>query len=233
MKPRYSDWALLKRIAFEARPYWPQLAAVLFASLLSTPVAMLTPLPLKIVIDSVFGSRALPPYIAAFWPAANLSNSALALAPCLMVLVIVLTYLQGSGSWFLQTYVGEKIALGFRSKLFAHVQRLSLAHHDLEGTASSTFRIQYDSAAIQGILLGGLLPLLTSAFRLACMIWVTWRIDAQLALVALAAAPVLSWLTFAFGRRLRGRWMGERELNSSANSLVQEVLGATRTVRAF
>ncbi|MCU1339593.1 MAG: transporter related protein [Bryobacterales bacterium] len=235
MKSYYSDWGILKRIAFEARAHRLQLAAVFLLSLLSTPVAMLAPLPLKIVIDSVFGSQPLPGYLTALWPQAGHHSStlALALAPCLLVGVILLTYLQGSGSWLLQTYVGEKIALDFRAKLFAHVQRLSLAYHDLQGTASSTFRIQYDAMAVQNILIQGLIPLLTAGSRLVCMIWITWRMDAQLALVALAVSPVLFVVTYLFRERLRERWTEERQLDSSANSLVQEVLASVRIVKAF
>jgi len=233
MKSHYSDWEILKRIALESRACWLQLAAVLALSLLSTPVAMLTPVPLKIVIDSVFGTRPLPRYLTAIWPNVNPSTLAAAFAPCLLVAVILLTYLQGSGNWLFQTYVGEKIALSFRAKLFAHVQRLSLGYHDLQGSADSTFRIQSDASALQTIAIQGLIPLLSAASRLGSMFWITWQLDAPLATVALGVAPVLLFVTYGFRNRLRQRWSAERELSSSANSLVQEVLTSVRIVKAF
>ncbi|HYS45870.1 MAG TPA: hypothetical protein VEM35_05505, partial [Rhizomicrobium sp.] len=39
-------------------------------SLLSPPVALLTPLPLKMVVDNVIGSRPLPRLLEVFLPAA-------------------------------------------------------------------------------------------------------------------------------------------------------------------
>ncbi len=47
------------------------------------------------------------------------------------------------------TYTGERLVLDFRTRLFRHVQRLSLSYHDPSGTSDSTYRIQYDAPAVQ------------------------------------------------------------------------------------
>ncbi len=39
----------------EVRDYWPHLGIVLLAGLVATPLALLNPLPLKIIADSVLG----------------------------------------------------------------------------------------------------------------------------------------------------------------------------------
>jgi ATP-binding cassette, subfamily B, bacterial len=235
MKSQYSDWRILKRVASEARSFWPHLAGICLLSFLATPVSLLTPLPLKIVIDSVFGSRPLPQFLAAPLPESLQHSTAavLALAPTLLVMTVLLTYLQGSGSWLLQTYAGERLALSFRARIFSHVQRLSLAYHDRKGAADSAYRIQFDAGAVQGIIVQGLIPLLSAAFRLTCMVWITARLDRQIAFLALGAAPLMIGITQVFRRRLRERWSGVRELESSANSVVQEVLGSLRVVKAF
>ena len=51
-------------------------------------------------------------------------------------------------SSLLSTYVAEKMVLSFRGKIFRHVQRLSIAYHDMKGTTDSSYRIQYDAAAV-------------------------------------------------------------------------------------
>src|SRR5216683_6123353 len=157
MQSRYSDWALLKRMLRQARPFWSQILGIFLLSLLSTPVALLTPMPLKIVIDSVIGSRPLPGFLASLVPPGVQHSVPLLLvfATGLLVAVTLLTYVQGSGSWLLQTYAGEGMVLDFRARLFAHVQRLSLAYHDSKGTADSTFRIQYDAPSVQLITISG------------------------------------------------------------------------------
>ena len=44
---------LYKRLLCQARPYWAHIGGILLLGLLSTPLALLTPLPLKIAVDSV------------------------------------------------------------------------------------------------------------------------------------------------------------------------------------
>jgi ATP-binding cassette subfamily B protein len=121
----------------------------------------------------------------------------------------------------------------FRTQLFRHVQRLSLAYHDATGTSDSTYRIQYDAMATQTIAIDGVIPFIGAAFTLAGMIYVTARIDWQLALVALAVSPVLFLVSRAYKQRLRSQSRAVKKLESSALGVVQEVLAAVRVVKAF
>jgi len=228
-------FSMYRRLAAYARPYWPQILLVLLLQLLATPLALLGPVPLKIAVDTVIGSRPLPGWLQAALPA-SLTGSAtmlLGLAAALLVLTAVLGSLLDMATGLLQTYTGEKLAQDFRSRLFRHVQRLSLSYHDMTGTSDSTYRIQYDAPAIQRIVVDGLIPLFGSAVTLVAMIVVTARIDLRLAVVALSVSPILFLLSRSFGPRLRKNWKEIKQLDSSAMGVVQEVLSAVRVVKAF
>jgi len=123
--------------------------------------------------------------------------------------------------------------LDFRAKLFAHVQRLSLAYHDARGTADSTYRIEHDAQSLQFLTVNGVIPLIASVWTLAGLIYVTARMDAMVALVAIGISPLLFLFTHVFRGRLRRRWKGVRQLESSANAVVQEVLSSMRLVKSF
>jgi ATP-binding cassette subfamily B protein len=151
----------------------------------------------------------------------------------LMVAVALLGQLVGLAGTLLGTYTGEKLVRSFRAVLFRHAQRLSLSYHDPKGTTDSTYRIQYDSPCIQWVVVDGTVPLVTSAFTLVAMVAVVTAIDWQLAAVALAVAPVLFLLTHVYGRRLRGQAKEVKRIESSALSVIQEVLAAVRVVKAF
>jgi len=73
----------------------------------------------------------------------------------------------------------------------------------------------------------------SSAVTVAAMLYVMARIDWQLMLVALAVCPFIVGLTLAYRRRVRPGWRDAKALESSALSVVQEVLGALRVVKAF
>jgi ATP-binding cassette, subfamily B, bacterial len=223
------------RLLGQAHAYRLHLLGILLFSFVASFLALLTPLPIRIAVDSVIGSRPVPAFLQPILPEAVTASKMglLTFAAVLVVAIGLLVYLEGLVSWVLQTYTGEKLVLAFRGELFRHVQRLSLSYHDMKGTTDSTYRIQYDAPSIQWILVAGITPLVTAGATLGGMIYVTARIDWQLALVALAVSPVLFFFAWTSAKRLRSEWYEVKELHSSAMSVVQEVLAAVRVVKAF
>lgn len=232
---RYSDVALFRRLAGQARPYWPHIAGLLLVSVLSSPLALLAPLPLKIAVDSAIGSHPLPRVLEAMLPAEpDRSRAAvLALAAALVLLVALASQLQDLARTLLRAYTGEKLVLGLRAQLVHHAQRLSLSYHDMRGTSDSIYRIQSDAAAVQYIAIDGVIPFITAGSTLVGMMYVMAHIDWQLAAVALAVSPVHFLVARVYRGRLRARSREVKQLESAALSLVQETLGAVRVVKAF
>ncbi|MBD1810655.1 ABC transporter ATP-binding protein/permease [Microcoleus vaginatus DQ-U2] len=229
------DFRLYRKLLRQTRPYWLHIAGIFLLSMLSMPLALLMPLPLKIAVDNVIGSQPIPGFLDTLLPTAIAPSdpAVLAIAAVLVVAIALLNQLQGFGSLLLGTFTGEKMVLEFRAQLFRHVQRLSLSYHDSKGTTDSTYRIQYDAPAIQWIVINGFIPLITSVFTFVGMAYVTMRLDWQLAVVALGVSPILFVLTQVYSQRLRHQWTEAKNLESSALSVVQEVLGAIRVVKAF
>jgi len=228
------DVVLYRRLLQETRPYWLHLAGLFGLGLLASPVALLTPVPLKIAVDSVLGGQPLPVLLQPFFPesAAQSPTAILLFAIGLLVAVAALGQLQGLASTLLQAYIGERLVLDFRARLVNQVQRLSVSYHDSRGTADSLYRIQHDVPAIQN-LVDGVIPSVSAAITLAMMITVTVLLDWQLALVALAISPPLFFLSGVYRPRMRSQWRHAKKLESSALAAVQETLGALRLVKAF
>src|SRR5437762_5659886 len=227
--------SLYWRLAQQARPYWLHLTGIFLLSLLSSPFALLGPLPLKIVVDNVLDNRPLPRFLQAWLPVGLTQSSAglLALAVGLLVGVAVLTQFRDFANALLTAYTGENLLRGFRAKLFRHVQRLSFSYHDTKGTADSTYRIQYDATSVQNIVVEGVVPFITSAITFLTMIYVTARINWQLAIVALAVSPAIFLVSRTYRLRMRRQSREVKKMESSALAVVHEVLGAARVVKAF
>ena len=230
-----SNLLLYRRLGQQARPYWCQFLGILLLSLLSPPLALLAPLPLKIAVDNVVHSHPLPRFLDAWLPEAlkQSPQSVLLFAVLLLVGVTVATELCDLSSQWLAAYTGEKLLRNFRAQLFRHVQRLSLSYHDTKGIADSVYRIQSDATSVQRILVESVVPSISSALTLAAMAYVTFRINWQLALVAMSVSPAIYLLSRAYRKRLRHQSREVKKLESSALSVIQEVLGATRVVKAF
>ena len=230
-----SDWRITRRLLAQARPYWGHVAAIFALSLLATPLALAAPLPLKLAVDSALGSEPLPGWLAAVVPDELEGSPAavLALAVALILVVALATQLQRAATSSLRTWTGEKLVLDFRARLFRHVQRLSLSYHDSRGTADSSYRIQNDASAVPNIVIDGLAPFVAAFTTFASMLYVSFRIDWQLAVVALAISPILFGVARAYRRRLRQRSRQVKRLESAAQAVIQEVLGALGIVKGF
>jgi ATP-binding cassette subfamily B protein len=223
-----------RRILSQIRPFWPQIALLLFVDLLATPLLILTPIPLKIAVDNVIDSHPLPGWVDSVLPASVTSSSIalLTVVAILQVLVVLLSEVQGLVSYVLGTRTGERLTLGFRGRLFRHVQRLSLSFHDTRGSHDSIYRIQYDAEAMQHIV-ESTIPFVAAFVMLGSALFVTARIDAELALIAVIVVPALFVLSRVYTRRVRRRYHDLKELESSALGVLQDVLTAMRVVKAF
>lgn len=201
--------------------------------MVSLPLTLLYPLPLKIAVDSVLGHEPIPPILQRWLPHSQSITGTLSLAILLLLGIALLANLQGLVSWWLQTYTGEKLVWNFRAELLDHVQRLPLAFHDRYGATDSVYRIQHDAPTLQYVAIQGVIPLVTAMFMLAGMIFVTARIDGSLALIALAITPLLFLLSLGSSRLVRKRSREVKDLDTSAMSVIQEVLGSIRVIKAF
>src|SRR2546428_10262207 len=73
---RVGDVALYRRVLEQARPYRLHFVALFVVGLLASPIALLTPVPLRIVVDSVLGGRPVPALLRAVLPAAAIAPPA-------------------------------------------------------------------------------------------------------------------------------------------------------------
>jgi ATP-binding cassette subfamily B protein len=232
VEPAGGQRRLLRRLARELRPYWLRILGLLVLSLFATPLALLTPVPLKIVVDSVLGSHPAPPILNNIVPT-NSDTALLAASSILFVAVALLAHMQDLGTTALRAITGERLLLDLRTRLFRHVQRLSVSYHDLKGTTDSTYRIQYDAAGMQQIAVDTVPSFITAAFTLVAMLYVTTKIDLELAIVALGVTPVLLLVSWRYRRQLRTQSRQVKSLESGAMSVVQEALAGARVVQAF
>jgi ATP-binding cassette, subfamily B, bacterial len=235
MNSNYSDIKILRKLLAEAKPFRTHLLLILLLGLLATPLTLLSPIPLKIAVDNIYGSNQLPELFSSVIPQwfTKSKLTMLGYTAVLQVLIISLIQLQSLGNQLLKTSVGERLTLNFRARLFRHVQRLSLNYHDSKGTADSIYRIQYDAPSIQWIIIYGFIPFMSSIVMFVGMIYVIFRIDAELALVALTISPFLFIFSRTYTSRMRGRYKNAKILESTALKVVQEVLTSVRLVKAF
>ena len=237
MKPRarHSSLALVRLLLAEARPYWLPISGKFLVNFLSTPLALLTPLPLKVIVDSVIGAQPLPWFVGILVPE-SVTRSAfglLVLAAGMYLLIACLNQLQALGSYALYTFTGEGLVLSLRKRLLEHAQRLSLSFHDSRGTADSLYRIHDDAPSIQWVIMDGLIPVVSSGLMFTAMAVVIGRINVELAVIALVVSPFVVMLGHVYDRRMGAHYSRVKELESGVLRVLQEIFASIRLVQAF
>jgi ATP-binding cassette, subfamily B, bacterial len=234
-KPDYSSFSLIKRILTQGRAYWPHITGIFVLNLIAVPLALLVPVPLKIIVDSAFGDVPLPSALTFFFPNGFEFSFAVTIlvAVCMLVLIEFLIYFHGFISWILQSYTGEKLVLSFRTLLFNQIQRLSLAYHDKTGVSDSLYRIQYDASSIRTLFVNGISSIITSGITVLGMLFIMTTIDWHFTVIALAIIPILIILVRSSKTKLKSHWFDVKKQESSAMSVVHETLSALRVVKAF
>jgi len=223
---------MFRRVLSDLRPYWRSIVVAWIISLSTIPITLITPLPIKLLVDSVIGSQPLPGYLTVLTQSAS-RDYVLWLAIGILLGSAVLAYLQNLvNTWFVNK-AGNRMTLDVRARLFRQMQRLSIAYHDSKGTLDSAYRTLNDAPALRSFGIDSIIPLLTSVLTLAAMIVVTLFLDWQLALISLVVSPFMFLLTLVFRPRIRKGWRKFKTSESAAMAVAQESLGASRVVKAF
>ena len=232
---KYSAIKIINKTLIHARPYWGWMVLLFLISLLATPIALVKPYAIKLLIDSGFGNEPVTPFITWLYPEGFqfTFGSVVVIATAVIVLVALIDSIYTYITWVLGTYVGEKLVLNFRTLLFNHIQRLSLAYHDTKGASDSLYRIQWDTMCIRSLLLSQLSPLISSFITLVSMIAIMLAINWKFALIATCMIPPLVFLTRLSTRRLKKDWYKVKDAESIAMSVIHEVLSSLRVVKAF
>ena len=233
MNLQHSNLRTFARMLHLGRPFWPNLLAIFLLDQFTWVLILASPLPVAMVLNVVTDKPALPAWMLQAIPEDWDKLSFVLLAVIMQLALAVLAMGQDALRHILCTYTGEKLTLDFRSRLFRHAQRLSLAFHDSRGTSDSIYRIQYDTQSIQWIMIYGVGPFCSAIISLLAMFMVLWLISWKLALVALAVTPLLVLIPRFFKGLGAQRYRQVKEQEADALQVVQEVLTAIRVVKAF
>lgn len=236
MKQANKDQKLFARILQQVQPYRFKIISYFLLSLLATPLALLTPIPMKIVVDNVIGGQELPYWIDAVIPnfMEQPASSLLLTAIGLFLLITLLSALQRLYCEnILLTKITQEILMDFRGRLLKHAQKLSIGFHDSKGSAHSSYRIQYDASAVQNIIFSTIIPSISAVVTFFSMLYIMLALDTSLALVALVVAPFVFLLTNYYRKPLRRAWKQYKRLDYTSISVINEVLNMIRVIKIF
>ncbi|MGM1030215.1 MAG: ABC transporter ATP-binding protein [Actinomycetota bacterium] len=225
----------LARTLSLVRPHLRQHALLLVVGLVTmlaeVVLRVLEPWPIKFVIDAVTVSLGATGGATAGVPAASAS---LLLSCGLLLLGIVgLRALMQYASTVAFALAGSKIATRVRSRVFAHLQSLTLRYHSMARAGDTVQRLIGDVGRLQEVAVTAGLPLVGNLITLVVLSVVMWFLDPLLALVVLVAAVAYVLVSRGGARRITVASRSTRKSEGDLANLAAETLGAIRVVQAY
>jgi ATP-binding cassette, subfamily B, multidrug efflux pump len=218
MKDRYREWVLFKRVLVYLKPYiqWVALAIVLLlgVSLFNLAGPYLT----KIVIDD---------YI-------KVSDfEGLDVVAGLYLAVLITSFIFQFCQSYLMQYIGQKVMFDLRSKVFAHLHRMSFSYFDKNPIGKMITRVVNDVEVLNEMLTSGLILIFSDLFTLAGIFAVMLYLDWRLTIVVCTVFPFLALGTRLYRVRARDALRRNRAHVTELNSYLEENLSGVDTVQCF
>lgn len=131
------------------------------------------------------------------------------------------------------TAASERTVLRLRTRVFAHLQRLSPVAHRRRGLGDLVVRLSADLEALEHLIASGLLGFVVAVVNIVGLVVAAFLMNPVVAGVALGAAPALWLLSALFSRAQLRVSRDEREANSDIADAITTALAAHETAVAY
>jgi ATP-binding cassette subfamily B protein len=221
---------LYRRVIGYYRPYLGTICFSLALMIVAANLNLIKFWPIRWVIDHVVTVKSG----TVNWTGLSLTPAHAALVAALgLVALWLMAALLGFWRNYVSIEVGLKALLQVRTQLYSYLQYLPLHFHDRRRSGDSTFRVAYDSQAIQTFFNRGFDTIFGSVITLLTTFGYMLSMDAELACYSLLILPLL-WLTiYFFAGRVRNQTTRLQQEESDVLARASEGLTSIRIVHAF
>ena len=218
MKDRYREWALFKRVLVYLKPYSQWVVLAIFFLMGVSLLNLAGPYLTKIVIDDYIKVSDL---------------EGLDLIAGLYLVVLVASFVFQFSQTYLMQYIGQKVMFDLRSKVFAHIHKMSFSYFDKNPIGKMITRVVNDVEVLNEMLTTGLILIFNDLFTLVSIFAVMVYLDWRLTLVVCTVFPLLAWSTRLYRIRARDALRKNRAHVSELNSYLEENISGVDTVQCF
>lgn len=212
-----------------AKKYWLNIVILSILSLFKITFQLLNPWPIKILIDSVFGSVPAP------GPLANIGSDEMlliALAAVLILLYLLQNLLSLFNAYW-TSVVNMKFDIDVRSRVFSKLLNTSLSSLSNKNLGDYIFRLNTETNSVRDIIINISRTFLESILMILGSFFILLYLNWQLALIAILIVPFLYVAVKFYSNRIEAA-SSEIEVNAAAlYSHTVNSMQNIRTIQAF
>ena len=212
------DPQIARKIVTFLSPYRKQAIAALILNVIATISAISGPYFVKLALDNGIANKDL-------------------VALRTIILSYLLVMLVQWGSNYLRvrimSRVGQYVLFDVRTKMFEHLQKLSLGFYSRFSVGRAITRVINDVGTLREFVTWAMLAILRDVFAIAGIIIAMLLLNVKLSLLTFAVMPFMVLATLAFRRAARRNYRKVRSAISWVNSVLAENINGVRVVQAF
>jgi ABC-type multidrug transport system fused ATPase/permease subunit len=221
-----------RAFAPDLRPYRRTLGAAYLFRLLSVAAAVVSPWPLKVIIDNVIARRPLPGTLRAF--GAGLSPEWLVVwLTAFFVVVTVVGAITNALEKNLSARVRERLTLSLRDRLLAHLQTLPPTFRTNNRSGELVLRLVDDSDLFVRVLTKTLPVLFQNVSTVLLILVVMLWLDLRLAAFGVVLVPALAAVIRHYSKSLWAASRDKRRHEGKVSGLAQEIVRGLPVTQAL
>lgn len=224
--------AYLLRVLPYLRPYWRLAVASVWLTIGAALFGLLSPWPLKVLVDNVIGQAPLPAAAGQLGGIASHRFLLLALTVFAGLAIAIVGGAVNVLNSYVNTKLEQRIIADFRGDLFRHTERLSVAFRDQVSTARLMYAINFEAAAAGNLILS-VQPLAQAGLTLIGMVWISFRIDSALALLSITVVPLLYYAIRYYATHIQQRLLHVKGMEADCLSVVHDAVSMLPVITAF
>lgn len=199
-------------------PYRKQAIAALVLNAVATITAISGPYFVKLALDDGIASKDL-----------------IALRTIILIYLLVML-VQWSTNYLrvrIMSRVGQYVLFDVRTKMFEHLQKLSLGFYSRFSVGRAITRVINDVGTLREFVTWAMLAILRDVFGIVGIIIAMLLLNVKLSLLTFAVFPFMILATLAFRKAARRNYRKVRSAISWVNSVLAENINGVRVVQAF
>jgi ATP-binding cassette subfamily B protein len=212
------DARLMKRLLAFTSPYKKLIVLGVFLTLLTSFLQLIGPYLTKLAIDEYIALKDL---------------SGLYIILVIYFIVLIFVFISQFFQIYVTQYFGQRLMFDIRSKVFKHLQSLSLRFFDENPVGRLMTRVTSDVESLNQMFTQGIVTIFGDIFLLIGIITALIYLDFRLALWTFSVIPLLFLISFIFRSKVREAFRRIRKWVAQINSYVQENLTGMPIIQVF
>ncbi len=149
---------------------------------------------------------------------------------------VVVAFLRGGLAYwrlYLGQFVGGRVLIDLRTRLFERLQRLSLSFYESQRVGDLMSRLTNDVALVQQLVTADMTNYVIAPLIVAGGLAMLLVMDWKLTLLVIIFAPVTALVVSRMGRRIRRLTQSQQERIADLNARLHERLASIRVIQSF